>query len=206
MRLVRSGLFAKSFIAKSMIAFLVLATVAAAQDAPPPRFEVGGNLMAIRGSFPSVGPGVDGVVNFGRHLSLDASFDYLPEAHFQTYGGFFGAKAGIRRQRFGLFGKVRPGFFTINNAFRSSTINLDTFQIQQRFDPLTQRVLDLGGVVEFYPAQHWLLRWDLGDTMVFHEKGPFITTVGGGMPPTTTVFPSHVANNFQFSTGFHYRF
>jgi hypothetical protein len=201
MRLLRSGVLA------SLIFFtLFFATVVAAQEAPT-RFEAGGNLMAVRGQFPSLGTGVEGGMNFGRHLSLDAAFDYLPATHFQTIGGFFGAKAGIRRQRFGVFGKVRPGFFSTSHVFRSSTLNLDTLQSDARFARLTQRALDLGGVVEFYPATHWLLRWDLGDTLVFQEQQLSSSIVGGGNPPI--VFPgapSRVTNNFQFSTSFRYRF
>src|SRR6185312_11020532 len=69
MRLLRSGVLA------SLIFFtLFFATVVAAQEAPT-RFEAGGNLMAVRGQFPSVGTGVEGGMNFGRHLSLDAAFD-----------------------------------------------------------------------------------------------------------------------------------
>lgn len=201
MRLLRSGV-----IAMSMILSLFLASLATAQDAPT-RFEAGGNLMAVRGQFPSIGTGVEGGMNFGSHLSLDAAFDYLPATHFQTIGGFFGAKAGIRRQRFGVFGKVRPGFFSTSHAFRSSTVNLDTGQVDERFARLTQRALDLGGVAEFYPAAHWLLRWDLGDTLFFQEQGPSSTAVGGGNPPFTFAGPpSRVTNNFQFSTSFRYRF
>jgi len=201
MRLLRSVV-----IAMSMILSCFLAALAAAQEAPT-RFEAGGNIMSVRGPFPSIGTGVEGGVNFGRHVSLDAAFDYLPATHFQTLSGFFGAKAGIRRQHFGIFGKVRPGFFSTSHEERSATINLDTNQFNARFGRLTQRALDLGGVVEFYPAPHWLLRWDVGDTLAFLEQGTPFTEVGGGNPPTTIAgFPSRVTNNVQFSTSFRYRF
>jgi len=48
--------------------------------------------------------------------------------------------------------------------------------------------LDLGGVVEFYPATHWLIRGDIGDTMVLATRA------------ATQV------HNAQFGISVHYRF
>ena len=61
---------------------------------------------------------------------------------------------------------------------------------------LTEPALDLGTVIEIYPSRHWAWRTDLGDTMIFYRSSSFF---GVTLPGTTQ-------NNFQFSTGFQYRF
>jgi hypothetical protein len=196
--------------------FLFSSTIALAQDSPG-RFEVGGNFTALYFHRAGIGPGVEGDINFGRHFALDSSFTWFPK---NTIGknamtGLFGVKAGMRTERFGLFAKVRPGFLTFDNALREETILVTPGPLgipigvlsSLRFGRLTQTALDLGGVAEYYPARHWALRWDLGDTLVFQEKGPTFNFIGVGTPVgppfTQRTFGS---NHFQFSSGVHYRF
>jgi hypothetical protein len=77
-----------------------------------------------------------------------------------------------------------------------------------RFATLTQRALDLGGVLEYYPARHWAFRWDFGDTLIFQESRPNRHRYYSGKPPAApiTVLPEATVKGFQFSTGVHYRF
>ena len=182
-------------------------TLALAQDSPG-RVEVGGNLTALR-TFeivPSVGVGLEGDLNFGRHFALDTAIDWLPTTREQgnTVLGLFGVKAGIRRQRLGYFVKVRPGFIAIDNVLRADFANLDTGFFSSRLGRLTEPVLDLGGVVEYYPARHWTLRWDAGDMLIFQEGNNFTTILNG--QTLFSVFPGQTTNTFRFSTGVHYRF
>lgn len=193
--------------------FLLCSALASAQDKPG-KFEIGANLTGIRNPelTSEVGLGAEGDFNFGRHFALDAAVDWLPSnsREGKTVVGLFGVKAGKRFNHFGLFGKVRPGFITIDNMLRSATINLTSpFTFNNRFGRLTQPALDLGGVVEYYPAKHWAFRWDLGDTLLFEEKGPtFIVITPPGTPPfvQSPPTPAHTTNQFQFSMGVHYRF
>src|SRR6478672_4027354 len=196
-----------------------LSTLAAAQDSPG-RFEAGTAFSTMHMPGISVlGPALEGDVNFGRHFALDGAASWFPNS---TRGqsaatGFFGAKAGIRTQRFGFFAKARPGFMTFDNAFRGETIILtpapngmgSVSSISSfRFGRLTQRALDLGGVAEYYPARHWAFRWDLGDMLLFPDKGPTFTFIGVGtpsLPPIIGRSPG-ITQHFQFSTGVHYRF
>lgn len=101
--------FAFSFPALSM-----------AQNSAASRFEAGGSLTSIRntGFSGAMGPGVEGDINFGRHLALDAAFNWLPATLSHTVNGFFGVKAGTRTEHVGVFAKVRPGFFSTSDAFR----------------------------------------------------------------------------------------
>jgi hypothetical protein len=155
----------------------------------------------------NLGPGLEGDFNIGRHFALDAAVYWLPSKGFggQSVTGLFGAKAGIRARRFGFFAKVRPGFITADNALRQITVvggsNSEGFV--GRFDLLAERILDVGGVVEYYPAHHWTLRYDLGDTLIFEEPVIVNSDVAGvsavGVSVSTT-------NHLQFSTSVHYRF
>lgn len=191
---------------------LLCSALAHAQDKPG-KFEIGANLTAIRNPELSseVGLGAGGDFNFGRHFALDAAVNWLPSntREGNTVVGLFGVKAGKRFDHFGIFGKVRPGFISVDDVLRSSTINLSSSASFFRFGRLTQPALDLGGVVEYYPAKHWAFRWDLGDTLLFEENSPQITVIGQpGVPPTTILqsFPGRTTNQFQFSMGVHFRF
>ncbi len=190
-----------------IISVLFFTACAVAQD-PPGRFEAGANLTAMHNVFApaDVGPGIDGDINFGRHIALDGSFSWLPHRPAQTFSGFFGAKIGTRSEHFGFFGKVRPGFITFTNMFRGFTFNQDTFQGTSRLARLTQKGLDLGTVVEYYPASHWTMRWDLGDTLMFQEGRVPNTTIIGGVATTQIIGSNQTTNHFAFSTAIHYRF
>jgi hypothetical protein len=120
----------------------------------------------------------------------------------------FGGKVGTRTEHFGFFGKVRPGFVSRGDQLRGETIIVGPAPIISipniRFGRLTERALDFGGVVEYYPSKHWALRYDFGDTVVFGEAAK-ITIIGD--PPLITGVPNgNTTHNFQFSTSVHYRF
>ena len=113
--------------------------------------------------------------------------------------GLFGLKAGIRRERFGFFGKARPGFISQGNQLRQVIVGSSTVVRSGR---LTEPALDLGGVFEYYPAQHWVLRSDFGDTLIFGQGTQFNV-----LAPTPVSFTTGATtHNFQFSTGVRYRF
>ena len=194
------------------IAWIFFFSVSALAQDSPGRFEVGGNFTAQRfGRAGFFGPGVDGDLNFGRHIALDGSYSWLPSSPTHLMTGLFGAKVGTRTEHFGFFGKVRPGFISFGNVERFATEIVGpgpVLNLSQRFGRLTERALDFGGVVEYYPARHWALRWDVGDLVVFQEPNPTLTIIINGVPNTVTFggFPPGTLHNFQFNTGIHYRF
>src|SRR5215467_12936435 len=152
----------------SLLISLMSPVLACAQDSRVYPFEAGASFTAIRhsnldGTF---GPGVEGDINFGSHFTLDGSLSWHPTSFSPTLNILIGAKAGVRREHFGFFGKVRPGFVSNANEIRGATLNLDTGQETNRFGRMTERALDLGGVMEYYPSRHWLVRWDMGDTLI----------------------------------------
>jgi hypothetical protein len=195
-------------VAVFIVVFTSLPTPVFAQDSPG-RFEVGGNFTAVRFGAGEFGPGIEGDLNFGRHFALDGAYSWLPTISTHVMTGLFGAKVGTRTQHFGFFGKVRPGFISIGNTLRAETIILVPTALPattNRFGRLTERALDLGGVMEYYPARHWALRWDAGNTLLFREPGTKITIIGLPIAVDPLRIPSGITNNFQFSTGVHYRF
>lgn len=209
----RARLFRSAVIAILGLSLITVAPgVASAQDSPP-RFEAGGSFTAMRVGPEVFGPGAEGDVNFGRHIAFDAAYSWSPTPtpqHVMT--ALFGVKAGTRMQRFGFFGKVRPGLISFGNSVREVTEIFGSGGVlptaNLRLARLNQKALDLGGVLEYYPARHWALRWDAGDLMVFGEQGVLFTAVGN-VPPGFVFFPpapGRTTHNFMFSTAVHYRF
>jgi hypothetical protein len=110
--------------------------------------------------------------------------------------GLFGLKGGIRRNHFGIFGKVRPGFNSYSNAL--SAISATG---QESFSRSTNFALDLGGIVEFYPGEHSTLRLEAGDTHLYFNtrninEGGTIVPAGGGK----------LQHTIQFIVGYGWRF
>ena len=153
--LVSNGVMKSIFHLACVFVLLVgLATSGRAQNSPG-RFEAGGSFTVIQPSGAGggpFGPGIEGDVNFGRHIAFDATLNWLPERFSLASGGrivqaLVGAKVGTRFQHFGFFAKVRPGFITTGSALRRVTFDPNQFIFTQRFARLTERALDLGGVV-----------------------------------------------------------
>ena len=110
--------------------------------------------------------------------------------------GLFGLKGGIRRNHFGIFGKVRPGF----NSYSQALSGISSSG-QESFDRSTNLVLDLGGIVEFYPGERGTLRLEAGDTHIYFNTrdvnfGGTAIPVGGGK----------LQHSIQFIVGYGWRF
>jgi hypothetical protein len=110
--------------------------------------------------------------------------------------GLFGLKGGIRRNHLGIFGKVRPGFNSYSDAL--SAISATG---QESFSRSTNFVLDLGGIVEFYPGEHGTLRLEAGDTHIYFNTrnindGGTVVPAGGGK----------LQHTIQFIVGYGWRF
>jgi hypothetical protein len=180
-----------------------------AQDKPP-KFEVGAQYSYLGSDGPSFGKwsynsslGGRVVYNPLRWLSLEAEMNFFVEEPsgrnvFQggrAFQGQFGPKFGIRKGRFGIFGKVRPGFFSFGDALLD--IRALGPPVQLETGRLTVPALDSGGVLEIYPSRRWTFRFDLGNTSLFYRERSM--TLGGSVPGQTR-------NSFQFSSGVLFRF
>lgn len=130
-----------------------------------------------------------------RSTLSDTDFGLVYER--QRVDGFFGAKIGHRGSRYGIFGKVRPGFTRLNDQ-GVGCVGVDCARIlavsllaAPRYQ--TEFALDVGGGVEFFPSRRTVVRFEFGDTMIRHRSfAPpcwqgtctshnFTTRVGAGM-------------------------
>lgn len=174
-----------------------------------PRLELGAHVTALRLSeFKESEAGVGGrvTVNLNNHVALEGEVNFFPgdlgAINASRAQGLFGVKAGQRWERFGLFGKARPGFMRFNEA-SPAPICIAVFP-----PPLgcalaegrTEFAFDLGGVAEIYPSRRTVVRFDLGDTLIRY-RGPFFR--GHGRGARSEDLTSH---NLQFTAGFGVRF
>jgi hypothetical protein len=214
-----------------LVMILMLATQAApAQSADLEKhpFEVGGQLGFINmGPLPAVTTIAGGQVirnnqfdqtyafiggrfgyNINQHIALEGEGNYIPKRNFseveQSRKAQFlaGLKVGIRREKFGLFAKARPGVMHLSRLPSHTTCTLPT-----PTNPIcseesqTNFALDLGGVLEYYPSPRTIVRIDAGNTLVrFKEAGPTQFFMG------VRVTPAETTHNFQASIGFSFRF
>ena len=165
-------------------------------------------LIAREGPSDGVGtePGFGGYASYQFYhvFYLDSGLLYFPRGSNSSgphdggeiLQGLFGLKGGIRRNRFGIFGKVRPGFNSYSQAL--SAISQTG---QESFSRSTNFVLDLGGIVEFYPGEHGTLRLEAGDTHIYFNTRDI--NFGG------TPFPAgggKLQHSIQFIVGYGWRF
>jgi hypothetical protein len=138
--------------------------------------------------------------NFSKHFSLDSSATYFPRlihiADIQQGGRTFqavaGLRSGIRRERFGVFGKLRPGIQGYTATVNNSITFVDS--------PFIDFALDAGGIIEVYTSPRTMLRFDAGDTSIYYPSRDVVTQNG--------LFhaPSFTNNTIQLTAGFGWRF
>jgi len=109
--------------------------------------------------------------------------------------GLFGVRAGIRKQRYGLFAKVRPGF----TRFYLLGVTPGPNAFEQGH---TRFSVDVGGVFEYYPTRNTAVRVDAGDTMINYKNGDFFYQ----RLDTPMFVRSGLSHNLQVNIGFAFRF
>ena len=159
-------------LATSALLLTMNFTIARAQTTPgtdkgdTPRFEIGGHLYSFS-SYDISDQGVGGrfTYNLNRYFSLETELSASLNVGDESIGlrgtqFFAGVKAGRRVDRFGGFVKVRPGLVTsFNRAIGTGPL----FFASER---VTKPTLDVGGVVEYYPNRHTVLRFDVSDVII----------------------------------------
>jgi len=183
----------KRFLMVLSSTLLLFSTCLAAQaqnktgDEKPPTREIGGQIFSFNSDDVGFGWGAGGRFTYylNNHIALDNEVNFFLPDEGPAYAtqGLFGIKAGKRTKYVGIFAKVRPGFQT----------NLVVNEREQaRF------ALDVGGVAEFYPNRHLVLRFDAGDVII-----PFGNNVVGYGSHAQRLGTTH---NFQYSLGIGVRF
>lgn len=164
--------------------------------------------------FPTTGVGnnvVSGIggrvaLNLNKHFAIDTEGNFFPETHLlneefgQKLQGFIGVKAGLRHKRLGIFAKARPGVMWFGDFSSRGTCTGLNFGSSCTVSHEKDFALDLGGVVEFYPAARAIIRADIGDTIVRYPRRTF------GQFNNPSVLKASSRNNLQLSLGFGWRF
>lgn len=183
------------------------------------KVEVGAQFTSIIASDPPVFPrsvltrfvpGLGGrlTFNLNNHIAIEGEGNLFPRGgESDTIGegrkvqGLFGVKAGVRRNKYGLFAKARPGFM----YFTEPTLECPDEEGICRPSRRLRFAADLGGVVELYPSNRWLVRFDVGDTLIrFPDVRRSVSEPG--FPTIRFKLPGGFTHNLQFSTGVGFRF
>ncbi len=170
-------------------------------------------------------PGVGGrfSVNLTPDLALETQADIYPNddgsrtsfTGGRTFQLVAGVKAGKRFDRFGVFGKARPGFVRFSRVLGDDRI-LPTggtggvpLSASDDTAKATAFAFDLGGVLEFYPSRRIVTRFDIGDTVIRYPdrtRNVFGVTALSPAVPVPVTFEGETKHNFQFSAGIGFRF
>lgn len=187
-----------SIVAGMMLALAASSGAALAQTEPP-RVEVGGQLNVLRlsdSSDTNVGLGGRVTFNVARWLGLEAEYQFLPKDELElseTVDGsvvgvryerrrstaLFGVKTGYRGERFGVFGKVRPGVTALSDRGVECLGDVCALMLLAIPEYRSEFVVDVGGVFEFYPSSRWVARFDVGSLIIKH-RSTAPPCVGGG--------------------------
>ena len=201
------------WVVASLVVVLAFVAGSAAAQTAEKRLEVGGHVSALRiGEIGNTNAGIGGRVSYDvfRWLAVDGQVDYFPKDRLDvgngpivTLGlhyyrrrleGFVGPKIGLRRERFGLFGTVRPGFAHLTDTGMKCTGEMCALALFVRPDYQTEFALNYGGIFELYPTARAVLRFDAGSTAFRHRSI--------GVPPcrecTTQNFATSLGMGFKF--------
>jgi outer membrane protein with beta-barrel domain len=197
------------------------------------KLEVGAQISGLAGGNfgdrEMLGGGGRVTYNLNKFFALEGELNYFSSNSsndLRKFQGQFGIKSGLRYKKFGLFGKVRPGFInTKQDTFVFlptpcfSTTGSVCAQVIVPFafnDSYTGFSLDVGGVAELYPSKRIVLRLDVGDT-IHNQRGlgsiPIPLAFTGQQPPVLAargfaIVPSGAvtSHNLQLSVGVGFRF
>lgn len=162
----------------------------------------GSPTVALRHAEP--GFGARFTFNLTENIAFEAEGNYFTREQFQfpqgghMFQGQFGGKVGKRFDRWGLFGKARPGFVGFTRVFEFAGAQLP---VTTRFVKKHYPSLDVGGVVEFYMSPRWMARFDVGDTLIRYGEIRF-----DGFTPAFILQRAETRHNLQLSSGIGFRF
>lgn len=194
-----------------LLTIVTFASVAVAQSKKD-KIEIGIQSTSLTlfypdGPFDDTQIGVGGRVtyNFNRSIAAEAEINFFPQkqiiltADGNAIQAQFGVKVGKRFDKFGLFGKVRPGFLSVDRV--GSYIPGTNFEV--KIERETFFTIDAGGVLELYPSKRMVVRFEAGDTVI-RQPARFGST--SFLSPTVELLrPAKFNHNFQFTAGVAFR-
>ena len=214
---MRTKLLAGSWL---VVCLFIMSGNASAQVDEHPS-EVGGLLTSItltdfqsrlfptqnfRGSSQVTGVGGRYSYNFNKYLALDTEASFFPSNHFlneefgQKMQAFAGVRAGIRIKKVGVFAKARPGVMWFGDFSSRGSCSVTSFGSVCGVTHEKDFAMDVGGVIEYYPNNRFIVRVDAGDTIIRYQEHVFATVA------TPVIVPAETKNNFQISIGVGWRF
>lgn len=163
-------------------------------------------------------PGFGGrfTYNFTPHVAAEVQTDFYPKRLFSPDGTASGrmlqvqagVKIGKRFEKFGVFGKGRPGAVSFSETFIFEDFGPPPtfFPFQAHTGRTTYFSIDAGGVVELYPSPRVVVRFDAGDTMIRYGGNKLPFAIIQPLPRPVPVAPYQFLHHFQFSSGVGFRF
>jgi hypothetical protein len=198
-----------------------------AQSADIRKWEVGVDFSSITFGPGQSEPGLGGrlTYNLNKHVALEAAGFIFPrhcqfcagQQNGRISEGLFGVKAGKRFEKWGIFGKARPGVISFSDGQFNVvpiTVNPPTGPGAFPFEFVTRRLttpaVDLGAVLEFYPTKRIVTRIDFGNTIIHYSSRTsnylfFDSTTGKTLLGTSTI-PAQNRGSLQITAGVGFRF
>jgi hypothetical protein len=179
-------------------------------------FDVGQTVVGLGGRL---------TYNLNSHFALEAAGYFFPQEcgcgrHAgRITEGFFGVKIGKRFNKWGIFGKARPGVMSSSHGkfdivvigtptTSPPSINFPSFTFVEK--RLTTFAMDVGGVVEFYPTKRIITRLDFGSTIIHYGPRtinfPAFNPITGGFTSQRSTIPAQNRGTLQFIAGVGFRF
>lgn len=213
----------KNVVFLSLLFCVVAHSSAYAQSDDLPKYEVAAEFTAInrddfQGASADLGLGARFTFNFNKNVSFESAGYFFPrrclscEHNGRTTEVLAGVKVGKRFQRWGIFGKARPGVVSFSQGdFNVFPVNDGSaFPFRFEVNRLNSFALDLGAVVEVYPSRRIVTRFDFGDTLIhFGNRTRNFFAFDPSTGNTTLVpftIPGKTTHNFQFITSVGLRF
>ena len=207
----------------TLLTVLLLQSQAQSQSTnETPKFEVAAEYSALqRESFRGGNDGGGGArftFNLNRVISFETAGYFFPRQCIDCSNNgnvvevVGGVKIGKRFERWGIFGKARPGVVSFSRGRFDVVPNPSIPGFPFNFVPhrVNSLAADLGGVVEFYPTKHIVTRFDAGDTII--HFGPRPAQVIAFDPATSTynlspfTLPSRTTHKGQLVASVGWRF
>jgi hypothetical protein len=144
------------------------------------------------------GFGLNTAYRLTNRLWVDSDLNYFPgtDSKGTMVQGMFGPRYGYTGKSWAWYFKLRPGFI-----YYDKTI---TAESGGSFTGATRFAFDVGSVFEWFASQHSAIRFDAGTTVV-----RYLTGRGDPRQPAGNILSDDyivAQSNFQFSTGYTYRF
>jgi len=123
-----------------------------------------------------------------------------------SFSAFAGPKLGFHRGRLGLFVKARPGISRFSRTNDAQSFSRSGIFFADR--PKIDFTLDTGGVIEYTPSRHNVLRFEAGDAFIHYHGSTIVSTVQtGGLFHTTDYHYAPIHNaSILFLAGVGWRF